>query len=684
MYPVSNAFLEAIESNTRKYYWTGTITTVNGVRYPFENKDIVKGSGYITRQCCGSTEIELGTVYAAELGISLFSDIDRYTLEGAEVKLYFHLYLADGTVESIPMGVFEVSEANRNIKTLELKAYDYMLRFDKALSLNATSGTAFNYLAAACSACKVELAQTQAQIEALPNGKETLGVYAENDMETYRDLLFYVGQVLGCVCLINREGKLQPVPYSDTVVMTIPQKGRYTSSYSDFVTRYTAVSSTNQLREVAEYYALETDDALTMNLGVNPLLQFGLAATRERILTAILNAIAKVEYVPFDSSTIGNPALDPMDVLQFTGGHADNTKVSCITSITYNINGKHSLKCVGKNPKLSSAKSKNEKNIVGLLNQVENNKTVVYSFMNVSPFSIGSSSTEVLSITFTAKESTSAMFLGEFLLDVVADDTERIFEGTASYTDEETTTADDGTETTVTTEKEHAVTFAFTEKSRPVLTVTYKINGETVDTFIPQMTCVHGKQILTLFYPMSAIIENSENTFDVFLSVDGGTVNIGESQIRATISGQGLVAGIGDWNGRISINEIINRIGISDVPFGYTAISDSTAIIHPWLDYHGVTQAIARIAITDVQFGYDLLNERITATEVIKTFTMDAEYPPRYNMTLVGLNEDDAFVMVCDYAIVSAEEEIDHGRMQHLMVDTVQYERVESLEVELC
>lgn len=193
--------------------------------------DIVKGSGYITRQCCGSTEIELGTVYAAELGISLFSDIDRYTLEGAEVKLYFHLYLADGTVESIPMGVFEVSEANRNIKTLELKAYDYMLRFDKALSLNATSGTAFNYLAAACSACKVELAQTQAQIEALPNGKETLGVYAENDMETYRDLLFYVGQVLGCVCLINREGKLQLVPYSDTAVMTIPQKGRYETGY---------------------------------------------------------------------------------------------------------------------------------------------------------------------------------------------------------------------------------------------------------------------------------------------------------------------------------------------------------------------------------------------------------------------------------------------------------------------
>ena len=30
MYPVSNAFLEAVKANTRKYYWTGRITTIAG------------------------------------------------------------------------------------------------------------------------------------------------------------------------------------------------------------------------------------------------------------------------------------------------------------------------------------------------------------------------------------------------------------------------------------------------------------------------------------------------------------------------------------------------------------------------------------------------------------------------------------------------------------------------------
>ena len=72
MYPVSDAFLRAVKSNTRKYFWTGMIVTKGGMTYEFGTKEIVKGSGYITRQCCGSTEIELGTVYAAEMGILQF------------------------------------------------------------------------------------------------------------------------------------------------------------------------------------------------------------------------------------------------------------------------------------------------------------------------------------------------------------------------------------------------------------------------------------------------------------------------------------------------------------------------------------------------------------------------------------------------------------------------------------
>ena len=176
MYPVSEAFLQAVQGNTRKIYWTGKITTVAGVEYFFTQEDIVKGSGYITAQCCGNSEIELGAVYAAEMGISLFLDIDRYTLEDAKVELTYHLRLADGSYEAVPMGIFEVSEANRTIHVLELKAYDRMLRFDRTFNGFETIGTAYGMMALCSTACGVELAQSQAEIEALPNGSELLSI----------------------------------------------------------------------------------------------------------------------------------------------------------------------------------------------------------------------------------------------------------------------------------------------------------------------------------------------------------------------------------------------------------------------------------------------------------------------------------------------------------------------------
>ena len=80
--------------------------------------------------------------------------------------------------------------------------------------------------------CGVELAHTQAEIEAMPNGSEMLSVYTENDIETYRDVLFYVRQVLGGVFCINRAGKLELRKYRDAPVMTVSDRHRFSSSSS--------------------------------------------------------------------------------------------------------------------------------------------------------------------------------------------------------------------------------------------------------------------------------------------------------------------------------------------------------------------------------------------------------------------------------------------------------------------
>ena len=574
MYPVSEAFLQAVQENTRNYYWTGQITTKGGAVYPFVYGDIVKGSGYITAQCCGSAEIELGTVYAAEVGITLFSQIDRYTLEGAEVRLSYHLRLADGSFEEVPMGIFEVSEANRTAHCLELKAYDYMLRFEKSFNGFETVGNAYAFLDLCCKACAVELAHTQAEIEGMPNGTELLSIYPENDIETYRDVLYFVGQVLGGFFCISREGKLELRKYGRSPVMEVKSRHRFTSSFSDFITRYTAVSSTNLRTQTAEYYALEPDDGLTMNLAVNPLLQFGLEETRGQLCRNILNDLAVVSYVPFDSSTIGNPALDLGDVLTFTGGQADGSQTACITSSNCRIGGKHTLKCVGKNPRLAQAKSKNDKNISGLLNQIEAGRIGIHTFTNASAYTVAETNVRIISIEFAAKEETHVQFFGQVLVDVSAGQVSRSASAKGSIVvpfpagggGDTGTGADAGTDTgdgsggqgadteSVTVDVELPVTW--TEDGKAVAYVTYEFNDSEILIHYPVETWGSGKHILSLYYPIDGLVPNITNTFNVHLRMEGGTAAIDTGGCIASISGQGMAAGAA-WDGTITVEEYV-------------------------------------------------------------------------------------------------------------------------------
>lgn len=600
MYPVSEAFLSAVQENTRRYYWTGKITTKTGVVHEFSEKEIVKGSGYISAQCCGSTEMELGTVYASEMGITLFLNVDRYTLEDALVELFYHLELDDGSWEEVPMGIFEISEANRKIKCLEIKAYDYMLRFDEAFNGFEMIGNAYDFMELCSKACRVELAQTREEIEAMPNGAEVLSVYTENDIETYRDMLFYVGQVLGEFFCINRFGKLELRKYGAEPVMEIGSRHRFTSSFSDFITRYTAVSSTNLKTEMSEYYALEPDDGLTMNLGTNPPLQFGVDETRKELCTNILNDLAVINYVPFDSETIGNPALDLGDVLKFSGGHADGAKLSAVMSMQIKIGGKQTLKGVGKNPRLARAKSKNDKNISGLLNQIEENKTAgkigIHTFTNASAFSVSDTDTKIISIEFATSEEVMAQFFGSVIVDVKADPVEKSVTAKTSLvipavdvtavvtqTEGEETeegTTEEGTEPDVignTKEQtiELEVPVAWNEDGMAVAHFIFEFNDVVIDIHQPEEIWHSGRHTIMLYYPIDHVVANYRNIFNVYMRMEGGTGNVETGNCLATITGQSMGAGEA-WDGEIRIEEKIAAFSVGTVTRA-VGLSDSVS-----------------------------------------------------------------------------------------------------------
>lgn len=664
MYPVSEEYKKAISESSRSFFWTGEITTKQGKKYTFENKDIVKGSGYISRQCSGSSEIELGSVYAAEMGISLFSDIDRYSLEDAVITLSFHLKVDGGTYEEVPMGVFYVAEANRKIKTLELKAYDAMLNLEKNFNKGLSSAFPYDFLSLLSKACHVELAQSKEEIEALTNGTELLGIYQENDIETWRDFLYYLAQALGCFSLIDREGKLRLISYGIEGNKTVDSRHRYTSTFSDFVTRYTAVSSTNKKTDIAEYYSIKPDDGLTMNLGVNPLLQFGLEEKRKRIINNILTALTVVSYVPFESDTIGDPALDLGDVIKFTGGHADETKRSAITSIETKINGKQTIKCVGKNPRLANAKSKNDKNIAGLESSISENKLSIYTYVNALKIAVGAEKTSIINIEFASGDETNAEFHAEVIMDVKSKSVDR------------RVTA----ETTIEIDKESKVITLpvnWNEDGKTVLKAYYVLDGKEVEQFHPTETWLSGKHLLNLYYPIIEMQANELHTFEVLIELTNGTATIEPQNAMATISGQGLGAQE-RWDGRITVDEEIKLIELSGLPTNNLHDKVVAALMTP--KKTGITQNIGSITMTGliVPELYDNISFFVPIVrDVIETADREKM---TYQRTYV--EDDKQFRLRKEYALSGGDSVmIDRGRAVSLTINTEPFQELTEISI---
>lgn len=664
MYPVSKEYQKAISESSRSFFWTGAITTRAGKKYTFGNKDIVKGSGYISRQCSGSSEIELGSVYAAELGISLFSDIDRYSLEDASITLSFHLKAGNETYEEVPMGIFYIAEANRKIKTLELKAYDAMLNLDKNFDKGLSSAFPYDFLSLLSKACHVELAQTKEEIEALTNGTELLGIYQENDIETWRDFLYYLAQALGCFSTIDREGKLRLIPYGIADNKTVDSRHRFSSTFSDFVTRYTAVSSTNKKTDIAEYYSVKPDDGLTMNLGVNPLLQFGLEEKRKRIINNILSAVTVVNYVPFDSDTIGDPALDLGDVIKFTGGHADETKRSAITSIETKINGKQKIKCVGKNPRLAGAKSKNDKNIAGLQSSMNENKLSIYTYVNALKISAGAEKTSIINIEFASGDETNAEFHAEVILDVKSNAVSR-------RADAETT-IEIGEESKVI-----SIPVNWTDDGKTILKVYYVLDGKEVEQFHPSETWFSGKHLLNLYYPIIEMKANELHTFEVLIELTDGTATIEPQNAMATISGQGLGAQE-RWDGRITVDEEIRLVEFSGLPTNRIHDKAVAAFITP--KKTGITQPVDSIRLTGLMVPefYDNISFFVPIVrDVVETADKDKmEYQRAY------VEDDKQFLLRKEYFLSGGDPIVmDRGRAVSLTVNTEPFQELTEIKI---
>ena len=525
MYQVSAAYKKAMKEPVHRFLIGGSISNTT-----FSDRNILKGSFSITNQCSDDSEMKIGQVYVGELNATFVNlNVERYSLQNKLIKPTFSRKTADG-YETIPLGVFKVSEASRTSSGIVIKAYDNMAELDKGCDINSANGTPYELALLACKSCKLELGTTKEEFKRFANGVENLSMVTENDIETWRDFISWVAQTCACFVTADRFGKIVFRTYGDTVVDTIDSKHRFTgASFSDFETRYTGLSCVNIGDKTTSYYGMEVDDALTYNLGSNPFLQYGVDDAKEEMRRAILHSLQNICYVPFKASMIGDPVYDLGDVLSMSEGIADGSKLYCITKYTFNYNGEYEVQGVGKNPAIANAKSKTDKNIAGLMNQDDENLIHFTVFTNTGPVVVEDKSNQsVFSMRFIATKTTHVALDMEILLNVE--------------------TTEEGEE------------YQWVEHDA-VAKVHYYIDGAEIDLRKPVETWQDGQHILTLRYDLQAV-DAAIHTWDVWIEMQGGSATIDTYGIHAVAMGQGLAAE-SDWDGTITASDEVDRYTFS-------------------------------------------------------------------------------------------------------------------------
>ena len=502
------------KNDLQSYTIAGTVGNVE-----FDEDNVLKGSLSVTNQCSDVSTFNLGGVYIGEMNATFMGlNIARNDWVGREVELSVTVNGSD----DIPVGVFVIDEAKHTKGYTKVKAYDRMIYFDKAISLDVGAyGSVYQFLTQACSECHVPLGMTEAEVRALPNGTQPFVLEEMGDIETWRDLIYWLASGLMSFATVDRSGNLVLRKYHSTVDDTIDYNIRYNiSSYGDEIISYTGLNVTITDEKTTYYYHNEPDDGYTLNLGQNPFMQ-GPREQRDIYINNLLSVLGDISYNACSVSIPFGIHYDLGDVLKFPNGEGSQNNKFCIMGYTWIYGGEYKLTSIaGKNV----GKSKTDKNLQGIINSVGRNEFTAYEMKNLSAITIADGEEERLIMARIASNTkTKAQIHVEVNLDS---------EAASNYTS---------------------------------ANVRYLVNSEEDTTIYPSETYIDGNHVLHLMYILP-VAANSMNQFEIYMEADGGDIEIPQGGVWLYASGAGLV-GDGKWDGTITVQDYAPEFEIVEVTF---------------------------------------------------------------------------------------------------------------------
>lgn len=517
MYPVSQSYIDKLKSKDTK------IRRIRGYvdSVAFTENDVFDGSFNYTDMCVKSSEIKLGGVFIGQLNLTfLQSFVDRFprgSWKNRVITCSVGLLVGydannEEIWEDIPIKPYYIDDPQHSELGLDVVAYDAMHKFDKPIEMTTTSGNIFGMATLACNACNVTLGMTAEEMAALPNGDQILGLYPDNDIQTWHDLIYYIAVAVGGFATIDRDGALVFRTWHLTPDIEIGIDDRFEGGkWSDFATSYTAVTITDIASGEVSYYAVEQDTGMTMDLGAHPLLQYGIPAVKEAQARNILNAIQNLQYTPFSSTSLIDPALDLGDVISYTNGIPDGA-LGCVMRMDFSFSKGATVKGYGKNPAQSGAKTPQDKAIAQAAKQQKADSITYYPYINTTAVSLTTTAQRLYRIAFATADTTDVELWHEVKWDVT------------------------------------------TTNNTPVqITYEYYLDGVKFD-YEPVDTWTDGYHSMPHPYWLLEVSGGEVHYWEVRAKINGGSATASIGDVHALLKGQKLVGKV-KFDGNIEIQD---------------------------------------------------------------------------------------------------------------------------------
>ena len=286
MYRSTTAFGTLVQQDSRTFkclltYGETSITTVRSIKFTGGSE--------------GDDDFSLGSTMSQYIEVTIPGK--GLVVEGTEMLLQIGMDV-NGKTEYIPMGYFTAGKPQKADDQITFSAYDRMMNTERTFSMNGTTTNT------------VAVLKQIADITGVPVVTSGLTAISIKVPKGYscREVLSYVAQLHGAFAVCNRRGQIELHTYvdSDYKVKTSRYWGKFEhNDYAFDVSKFVCFTGQNKNGKSISIFSGSGARSVSFS---NPFMT-------QTVLNNILASFKNFSYMPGTLKMLGDPRLDPWDIL---------------------------------------------------------------------------------------------------------------------------------------------------------------------------------------------------------------------------------------------------------------------------------------------------------------------------------------------------------------------------------